>query len=43
VEAVQILLKSLEDFIYDATRFSWPHLLAVIHDFLCWLLFFGLH
>jgi len=43
VQAVQIVvgLKSLEDCDYNATRFSWPHRPAV-HDFLCWLLFFGL-
>ena len=38
--AVQILLKSLEQCNYDATRFSWPHRPAVLSDFLCWLLFF---
>ena len=43
VEAVQILLKSLEDSSYDATRFSWPHRPAILHNFLCWLLFFGQH
>ena len=37
--AVQILLKSLEQCNYDATRFSWPHRPAVLYDFLCWLLF----
>ena len=42
MEAVQILLKSLEECNYDTTRLSWPHRLAVVYDFLCWLLFFGL-
>jgi len=41
-EAIQILLKSLEQYNYDATWFSWPNRPAIIYDFLCWLLFFGL-
>jgi len=43
VEAVQILVKSLEECNCDETRFSTPHRPAVLHDFFCWLLFFGLH
>ena len=42
VEAVQILLKPLEQCNYNATWFSWPHRPAVLYNFLCWLLFFGL-
>ena len=43
VEAVQILSKPLEECNYDSTQFSWPDRPAVLHDFLCWMLFFGLH
>jgi len=43
VEVVQILLKSFEECNDNAMQFSWRHRPAVLHDFLCRLLFFGLH